>query len=420
MRRHYKELLSEVLKNGIFFVLSKGVAFCAPILFIRFVSLTEYGVVEYSYSTGSLLAMCTLLGLNGAYPYFILKKGETEKEEAFLFYGIPVAFISGLFYLGRYLGVVSQALSFIILFTLIFSLQRLYSTILKSGGKGYLGVLLDGGYYFVLALALVLFKVGGVGDAIDTLEKLMALYLGVLSLFYIWRYFVNKTKPFKHTLFKFYPEILGYSVKMIVSGLIIFFLVSSNRIYLKFLLGYEEVGIYSFYFRLVGIAVVIHQFLYIAFFKKIYLADSKKVDYYYLFMMIMVLSGCLLILFVFPFIKDIIGIQYEFNDVKLYLLLTVQMVLWVGISLCETIIGRENLIVRQNCYIGGCVAVFPIILWIISPYINLMNFTLANIVLLYVAMALQIKISNGINIKLNRCLCFNSVLLLSALIIYLI
>lgn len=63
---HNKSLLfKKVRDNILFFVLSKGVAFLAPIFFLNFVSLEEYGVVEFSYALGSVLAVVAMLGLGG-------------------------------------------------------------------------------------------------------------------------------------------------------------------------------------------------------------------------------------------------------------------------------------------------------------------------------------------------------------------
>ena len=47
-------LLKKVEQNLAFFALSKGVAFLAPIFFLKFVTLEEYGVVEFSYAFGSV------------------------------------------------------------------------------------------------------------------------------------------------------------------------------------------------------------------------------------------------------------------------------------------------------------------------------------------------------------------------------
>ena len=37
-----------LLKNALFFCISKGIAFLAPLLFVKFVTLEEYGEVEFA------------------------------------------------------------------------------------------------------------------------------------------------------------------------------------------------------------------------------------------------------------------------------------------------------------------------------------------------------------------------------------
>ncbi len=81
-------------------------------------------------------------------------------------------------------------------------------------------------------------------------------------LLFGYKYYLTKTGiPQKQECF----GILKYSWWLVLSGGIVFWLTSSQRIYIKYLMGYEQVGLYSMYFRYVGISVVIYQFCYIAF-----------------------------------------------------------------------------------------------------------------------------------------------------------
>ena len=179
---HNKSLLfKKVRDNILFFVLSKGVAFLAPIFFLNFVSLEEYGVVEFSYALGSVLAVVAMLGLGGAYPYFVLRRGERDKKQVFMLYGVPVLGIAVIACLLRWYGAIGQRFSLILLFTLIFALQRLYSSILKSEDKGWLGVLFDGGYYFILTGVILVIWSFGITHHVMLLEAAMQVYLFVLG-----------------------------------------------------------------------------------------------------------------------------------------------------------------------------------------------------------------------------------------------
>lgn len=82
---HNKSLLfKKVRDNILFFVLSKGVAFLAPIFFLNFVSLEEYGVVEFSYALGSVLAVVAMLGLGGGLSLFRASSGGKGIKSRFL------------------------------------------------------------------------------------------------------------------------------------------------------------------------------------------------------------------------------------------------------------------------------------------------------------------------------------------------
>ena len=70
------------------FAIAKGTAFLAPILAIRIMPLADYGMLETSYAWGQQLTMLAVLGIPAAYPYFILKRRETEMQAYFWLYGL--------------------------------------------------------------------------------------------------------------------------------------------------------------------------------------------------------------------------------------------------------------------------------------------------------------------------------------------
>ncbi len=413
-------LFKKLRDNIVFFVLSKGVAFLAPIFFLKFVALREYGVVEFSYAFGSVAAVAAMLGLNGAYPYFILRRGESEKKQAFLLYGLPVMGCALVACLLRWCGVIDQRVSLITLFTLIFALQRLYSSILKSEDKGYLGVLFDGGYYFLLTGVILLTWAFGVARPVLLLEGAMQCYLFALSAFFVWQFLRVRTKSIQAILHDDCREILRFSLHMVVSGFIVYWLTSSARIYIGYFLGYEDVGIYSFYFRLAGIAVVIHQFLYIAFFQKLYMADNRRLDLYYTIVMGLVLCGNLMCYFASPLLLPLFDVQQIGGQNKLFILLVIQMVIWCGISLGEGLIGRENLVRRMNFFLGILVLCFPVILMLIGERLTLDMFAYLNLCTMSMAFYTQMYILAHQGIVLRKCIVLNTILLFASTAIYFI
>lgn len=411
-------LLKKVEQNLAFFAFSKGVAFFAPIFFLKFVTLEEYGVVEFSYAFGSVTAVVVSLGLVGAYPYFILKREDYEKRQAFLFYGVPVLILSVVVCLLRWCGGLHAQTSMILLFTLIFSLQRIYSSMLKSEGKGYLGVLVDGGYYFVLTAVILIVWPLHLTNAVYLLEGMMQVYLLGLGGFYFWRFMRERTKSVQAIIHEDCGEILRFSVHLIISGVVIYWLTSSARIYIKYFLGYEQVGIYSLYYRFAGIAVVIYLFLYIAFFQKLYLAESRKMDLYYLVVMVLVLCGCLVCFLFTPLLSRFFLGGTNMENTRLFLLLILQMPLWVGISLCEGVVSRENMVRQMNIRIGALVLIFPVVLFLIRHSLSLELFALINGIFFALAFGSQMLLLRRKGIVLHKCSWFASALLIGSVIIY--
>ena len=410
-----KSKLKYLSKNIFFFGLSKGIAFIAPIVFVKFVSLGEYGEIEFAYSTGSVCAVFLSLGLGGAYPYFILKRQELQKEYYFFLYGYFLLVISFSFLILFYCGVISSTIYLVYLFSAIFSLQRIYSSILKSNNEGYLGVIYDGGYYFLLSL-VILFCYIMHFPYLLALRIGMEIYLGGLIFLFCSKYSKNKVCFYrKEECF----DILKYSSSLILSGIIIFWLTSSSRIYIKYLMGYEQVGIYSLYFRYVGIAVIIYQFCYIAFFKKLYLSSSKNLDIYYSFLMIVVLLACLLIYCIYPFFSNyLLDGRQIFSSSKLYILLSVMMPIWIGIALNEGIISRENVIYKMNIVLGGQVVTFPLLLLLFKQQMTLELFTFLNVLMFCVAYLSQLQILKSRNILFTRCRIYTYINFVVTIIYY--
>lgn len=403
-------------KNLFFFIFSKGVAFLAPILLVKFIALEDYGEVEFAYSIGSVVAVLLMLGLSGAYPYFILKREEKRKEQCFFFYGYFILFLFLVAAIVFYAGYILQATYFVFLFSAIFALQRLYSSILKSNDKGYIGVLYDGGYYFLLTFIISICLLLHVNSYILFLRIGMEVYLGGLIILFCVRYRRTKTAI---SLRKEYREIIRYSVPLILSGIIVFWLTSSARIYIRYLLGYEKVGIYSLYFRYVGISVIIYLFCYITFFKRLYLTSAQKLDKYFMALMLVICSVCFLFYFFYPWVSGyLLGNTGTTLSSELYMLLVLQMPLWVGISLNEGIISRENIVNKMNFSLGILVVLFPLVLWLFRNSMTLEFFTYLNVVLFGVAFLLQCRILKTRAVRLNRCVVYAYVSIIVASVYY--
>lgn len=416
-----KSLIIRLFKNSIFFGLSKGVAFIAPILLIRFVCLKDYGIVEYSYSMGSVLAIIASFGFAGSYPYFILKIKDCNKRQVFLFYSIPITVISITFFSLYHMKVINETAHFIIVFTLIFSIQRILSSKFKTEDKGYIGVIIDGGYYFVLITIISITWLFSF-DSNNTLKTLlisMEIYLLCLCLLMLYNFFRIRTLTFSRIINVELLEILKFSYKLIISSFIVFWLTSSARIYVKWLFGYEEVGIYSFYFRIAGISHVLYQFLYIAFFKKLYVVDSKKMDKYYSAIIILVTISCFVCGLILPYVSEYLHIGAKIQDFQLYAMLSLQMPVWVGFALGEGIIARENIVSDFNKTMSILVITFPLILYLTEKSITLFDYCFFSMMLFGVSYYFQLWLLSKNGVRLKRCFAVNSALCIISIVLFL-
>lgn len=415
---YIKKIIKKIWHNAISFILSKGTAFVAPLMFLKFVSISEYGIIEYSYSMGTALAIVASLGFYGAYPYFILKKQDYQKEQSFLSYGIigiiATISISSLYHF----AIIPQTWFFVSVFTLVFAIQRLISARYKSADKGQIGVLFDSGYYFLLLFVIIIVWLFKSPNPIAILQYFLEIYLYCICILLLVNLKKHLSLPIGIILKQEIPQILSFSYKMIISGFLVFWLTSSARIYINWFMGYENVGIYSFYFRMAGVSVIIYQFLSIAFFKSLYVVNAKKMDFFYSIIMIVIAIGCLVCSFIIPYIAKYLNSTIALTDKSMYVILCLQMPIWVGFALGEAIIGRENIVNQFNLAIGILVVLFPLVLLAMKDNLNLINYAFATGILFFLAYLIQLRLLWKKDIKLRMCFITSSVLIITSIVYY--
>lgn len=364
----------KLLADGICFALAKGTAFLVPLLAVRLMSLADYGFLETSFAWGQQLTTLLILGLPAAYPFFILKQRETAMQ--FYFWGyccllFVIAVLDLLFYLS---GIVALQPYFILLLAALFAMEKILSSMLRTHGLGRVGVLVDSLYYFGLGLALLIIYFRPSGSFFPILCIL--LFLLLLSLA-VWSGVMLKSRirHFRKNIGgAAVKKLLSYSVPLIFSGIIIYWLVACSRIYLSWLLGNEIVGIYSFCFRLFAIAILIYQFSYIMFFKKLYIVSAENLDRNFSILLGTVFVCSICCFAIFFLIKPLFpSVRYE-KLVLVLLELSCFMPIWCAAALNEGIIARENQIVRMNLVLLPQIILFPLLIFCLRSKITLESF----------------------------------------------
>lgn len=396
----YIMYLKKALKTGYTFFLSKAVAFLAPLLVVKFVSMADFGFLEFCFATGSTISRFSQMGLPASYPYFILQKKEYNREP-FFYIICPILFVLSLVVTVLYvIGFINMAFYGVYLFAAIYTLQMLYSSILKSKDLSFIAVLLDSGYYYLLGLFL-LCKLFFEETPLSALFYIMATYLTILCLYGVYRDLKFRTKSFFQVIHDNYKPVLKFGILASIGGALMYLLTCCSRIYLERFLSYEAVGEFSLYFRFMGIPEAFMSFLYIAFFKKLYLSDGNFLDKYYCVIGISIFVLCLLSITISPY-----AIQYLSHDIVtinygLMFMLASYMPIWAVISYVEGLVYRENETVRLIIILSTVSVIFLAVLYVIKDILDLNKYTMLFILSVGISFITLARLLTKKNIHLN-------------------
>lgn len=345
----FKKDFQRVSVFSFVFFLVKGSAFAAALWLSNMVSVTEFGLFEYALSGGLILAVILNLGLQGAYPFFIIREKKDNYRAIFFFHGLLVSgLILGLIFLNKITGYwIPIKFSLMGVMASVIGMQVLYSTILKSHEVLIPAVLLDGGLFITVNVYNILIYFGILSFSLELLETGLMIYLVGLWIIYFRKYSVIKNQ----FSFKKYKETIDFGKHLVVSSFLIILLTGGARIFIDYFLAIEEVGYYGFYFRLAAITVMIHQIINIVFFKKMYQSDTNTLDNYFSLFVGAILLMSISLSFLVPvvFSNVLTLLENSYAEYKLlYFTLSFQVVFWIILALNENIIYREELSSKMN------------------------------------------------------------------------
>lgn len=359
-------ILKEHALFGFIFSVAKLLVYFIPLLLADVLSTSEFGVLEYALAgLGMVVNTLFNLGVPGAYPYFILRKKNDDVKAGFLLHPIILLIpfiVNQVAYL--WLGLdINFYLAFNISY--IIANQVFYSTQLKSHEKSSFAVVLDSGIYIVLALFLLGYKSNIFKPSIDIINDFVLAYASVYVIIGLCRFIIGN----KEMILDSYKAILRFSVHLLISTFLIFLITTSGRIIVEYFFGFEEVGIYAFYFRLAAIVVMIHQVINIAYFKKIYTYNPKILDAYFYKFFLFIAALSTIVYFLSPVLveqlSDFFKETYPTYKV-VYFILSAQMVMWIASALNSNIIDRENLARKNNLFFVLLILLGVFVLYIIS------------------------------------------------------
>ncbi|WP_066759170.1 MATE family efflux transporter [Crocinitomix algicola] len=381
--RQYNNQLKGVVGLITIFMVLKSVAYFAPLILSQIATTFVYGEFEYSLNIGLILISVFSFGLPGSFAYFVMKHKRDELIPVFHWHFVilsvlitlPVIFFPSLLSNNWYGAlVIGVALAD----------QALVSAILKSSGKNAFSVVIDTGIYLVLGALITL-------DLLNILAFSKELwFLTILIVFNIFVAFTHYSKlnGISKVSKKAIRELYGFGFLILLSGPLIMLVTNSTRIYLEQFLGLESVSIYSFYFRVATLLLIIYRVSYILLFRKIFLEEHKKLDLWITIIMIMIgVSGVVLTLL---FYFDILGYFFNIDNIyksnfHLLPLVVFQTFFWINSAFLEGLIVRERLLRKFVLVIFSFLTLLVSYLYVYSQYyvLTIQHIIIANTLIIF-------------------------------------
>ncbi|SDG75031.1 lipopolysaccharide biosynthesis protein [Winogradskyella thalassocola] len=374
---------------GVIFTIAKALVYFTPLILADVLSTSDYGILEYALAgVGVIVNTLINLGVPGAYPYFVIREKKEKLKSGFNLHPIILLIpfvINQIAFLCFQLDV-----NFYLAFNIsyIIANQVFYSTQLKSHEKSSYAVLLDSGIYIVLFLFFIGYRTGFFQSSITVINNFVLAYAFIYVIFGISRFIKSE----KQHLTSHYRAILRFSIHLLVSTFLIFLITTSGRILVEFFFGFDEVGIYAFYFRLAAIVVMIHQIINIAYFKKIYTFSPLILDQYFYKFFIIITTLSLVIYFISPFVVS--EFSNFFNDTfdtykSIYFLLSAQMIMWIASALNSNIIDRENSAKVNNVFFLILISIVGFLLYIFNGKFSFTELIYIHFTSIYIACMIQ-------------------------------
>lgn len=363
------------------FGFAKILVIIVPIWLADILSKEDYGAVEYGLiGLGMLVSAFFSMGIPGAYPYFILKKEDYQKEDAFVIH--PIWLLS-LFLLNQLLFFVFKVYDFNIYFALNLSYlvanQIFYSTKLKSKEHIIKAVILDSGVYVVLFFFILGVIAMFINPTLKNINNGVLVYSLIYGLYAFYKYATVK----KDNLIGHYKKILKFSFHLLISSVLIFAITTAGILLVKEYYDFETVAIYALYFRFASYLLIAQRIVSIVFFKKLYTFGPIALDKFYAFFFAGIFLASMVYFFIAPYILIYFSNFYRetyMDNKKLFFIILVQMLMWMASALNSVLIDREELTKNNNLRF-----VVLIIISLASFYFLKANLTLSRIAFLHLA-----------------------------------
>ena len=341
MKDYLNKFISyKALIFAICFALAKGGVFFAPIILANYINdIDIYGSFEYVLGVAVLIQVFVNLGFSGAIPYFILKKKEIKFHDFFnrhLFYLLCFAFVTYILYIITLSTLIAAVLS-----AFLFVLHMQFGISFKTNGNSSTGVVVESFFYISILLFTLIMMMF---DVKFELKYLLTFILLIFVIIFLST--LRKINSFNINLPQYY-RVFNFTKDLVIFSSTIVLIYTSQRFFIGYFLSNNDVGIYSVIFRMSAVVIVFHQFISTALFKKIYESNSKNLDLFFSFTILIILFSSLLIWGFSSFFSNIIYSstisEIIIANSDIHLIILGQILFWVVSAQNENIIARENL-----------------------------------------------------------------------------
>lgn len=319
----------------------KGIVFITPLFLNELLASKEqYGLFEYSLNFGQTLMAFFSVGLPGAYAYFVLKNEQMRMTPVFHFHfvvltalTVVVAVVSPTMLGNTYFGSCIVGLAF--------ADQLFISGVLKTRDRNHLSIIVDSGLYIVLGVITVLMYCGLLTYSVEIWHASLLLSLIGTALFHHFPNCRNIATVAKVD----FKMVYGFGALLLIAGPLTILLTSNTRLFIEYFTNLENVGVYSFFFRIAAGSLILYRIIGIMLYKNMFLEAYDSLDRKMSTIMSIIFGmNILILIFSLIYLPTISGYSGElFKEHKSLLLFCLfQVNFWINFAMFEAIIQREK------------------------------------------------------------------------------
>lgn len=350
------------------FGFARGGLFIAPIVLANLLSPVDYGTVEFIQAVATMGATLLGLGTVGAVPLVIVRKVSSVSLRSILSHQLVCSAILGLFALSGFYLNLSSIWWLSALGVGAIMLQTLWSVTLKSLGRGEASLVVDAGFWSLLAIAAS----GAYALSLDFSARWMWVVFALIFYFFILilRTLRQLIIAAKSEVGASYFSTLRTSVPLMLGALLSFLATTSGRIGIGFLAAVELMAEYAILFRATAVPIVAHQIILVAGFRKIFELPEQELER----KLPIIVGAVTLCVIAFWMASTWLGFLLGPAFSKTFsanqdvgLLILVQCILWSAISINDLVNARKQIaIFSVRASVVYFVIALPLAWWVLS------------------------------------------------------